>query len=616
MKKQLIKIIASLILGIFAFILSLNHSSYSDICYVITYIIIGYDVIFKAIKNILKGHLFDENFLMAIATIGAFLIGEFQEAVAVMIFYQVGEFLQDYALDKSEKSIVSLMDIRPDYANLYINEEIKKVDPNEVKIGDIILIKSGEKVPLDGVIIEGNSTLNMQVLTGEVMPKRVKVKDEILSGSINNEEVLKVKVNKVFKESTANKILDLVKNANNLKTKSESFMTKFAKYYTPIVVIIAILLVVIPYCLFENSEFNKLLYRALTFLVVSCPCALVISIPLSFFSGIGAASKIGVLIKGSNYLEALANTEIIVCDKTGTLTEGVFEVCKVMPTTISEEELLKVAAYAEVNSNHPIAISLREAYSKKIDRKLISKTKEIAGKGVLAEVDGKTILVGNEKLMKEHKIKFAVNKSSLTLVLVAIDGKYVGCIEIADKIKKDVYQAIKAFRKNNINKIIMLTGDKQSSSEYVFKQLALDEYKAELLPHEKVAILKKILKTKKETGNVIFIGDGINDAPSLALADVGVAMGGVGVDAAIEQADIVIMTDELSKLASAIKLAKKTMKIVKQNIILAISIKVVVLILSAFSLATMWVAVFADVGVCLMAILNALRILKIKKEEN
>ena len=613
MKKKLIRIIISFILLVLAFILKLDNVIINDILFIISYLIVGYDIILKALRNITRGKVFDENFLMTIATIGAFFIGEFPEAVAVMLFYQVGELFQSYAVDKSRKSVSELMDIRPDYANLYHDEKTERVDPNKIKVGDIILIKPGEKISLDGIVVEGNSLLNTLALTGESMPKSVTETDEVLSGCINNEGILKVKVTKEFGESTVSKILDLVENASSRKSKSENFISKFAKYYTPIVVIIAIILAFIP-PLILDSNFKTWIYRALSFLVVSCPCALVISIPLSFFGGIGASSKIGVLVKGSNYLEALANTEIVVCDKTGTLTEGIFKVQKVDAIDYSKEDLLKYTSYAENYSNHPIALSIKEAYGKDINEKLVTKTKELKGKGVIAKVESKEVLVGNEKLMEEYNIDYIKSNDIGTVIYIAIDKKYAGSIIISDKIKDDAYKAVKEFRRNNVKKIVMLTGDREEISKKVSKELKLDNYYAELLPQDKVKKVESLMQEKSIDGKLVFIGDGINDAPVLALSDIGVAMGGLGSDAAIEAADIVIMTDEPSKLANAIKISKKTMQIVKENIVFAITVKILVLLLSAVGIATMWAAVFADVGVSVIAIINALRILRVKED--
>ena len=616
MSKQLIKIIISLLLVVISLLLKFDTELYSNILYVIAYIIVGYDIVLKAVRNIFKGKVFDENFLMTVATIGAFCIGEFPEAVAVMLFYQIGELFQSYAVDRSRKSVASLMDIRPDYANVYREDEIERVDPDEVNIGEIILVKPGEKIPLDGIVVDGESMLNTQALTGESVPRKVTVNDEVLSGCINNDGILKIKVSKEFEESTVSKILDLVENASSRKSKSENFISKFAKYYTPIVVIVSVALAVIPPLVIKEALFSDWLYRALSFLVVSCPCALVISIPLSFFGGIGAASKIGVLIKGSNYLEALASAEIVVCDKTGTLTEGVFKVQKIDAIGYSDDELLRYAAYAEGFSNHPISISLKQAYNKEINEKLVTETQEISGKGVLAKVDGKMVLVGNEKIMKEYNIKFQKSEETGTIVYVAINDEFAGTILIADKIKEDSYKAVKLFKNNNVKKVVMLTGDRDNISESVANELNLDEYHAELLPQDKVSWVEKLMTQKSSGGKLIFVGDGINDAPVLALSDIGVAMGGLGSDAAIEAADVVIMTDEPSKIANSVQISKKTMRIVKQNIVFAIAVKIGVLIFSAFGVSTMWEAVFADVGVSVLAIVNALRVLRIKNTYN
>ncbi len=616
MSKQLIKIIISLLLVVISLLLKFDTELYSNILYVIAYIIVGYDIVLKAVRNIFKGKVFDENFLMTVATIGAFCIGKFPEAVAVMLFYQIGELFQSYAVDRSRKSVASLMDIRPDYANVYREDEIERVDPDEVNIGEIILVKPGEKIPLDGIVVDGESMLNTQALTGESVPRKVTVNDEVLSGCINNDGILKIKVSKDFEESTVSKILDLVENASSRKSKSENFISKFAKYYTPIVVIVSVALAVIPPLVIKEALFSDWLYRALSFLVVSCPCALVISIPLSFFGGIGAASKIGVLIKGSNYLEALASAEIVVCDKTGTLTEGVFKVQKIDAIGYSDDELLRYAAYAEGFSNHPISISLKQAYNKEINEKLVTETQEISGKGVLAKVDGKMVLVGNEKIMKEYNIKFQKSEETGTIVYVAINDEFAGTILIADKIKEDSYKAVKLFKNNNVRKVVMLTGDRDNISESVANELNLDEYHAELLPQDKVSWVEKLMTQKSSGGKLIFVGDGINDAPVLALSDIGVAMGGLGSDAAIEAADVVIMTDEPSKIANSVQISKKTMRIVKQNIVFAIAVKIGVLILSAFGVSTMWEAVFADVGVSVLAIVNALRVLRIKNNYN
>lgn len=607
-KKNLTRIIISGLLFALSFIFKIKYVVFGIL--LISYIIIGYDVLLKAFRNIKRGKVFDENFLMGVATIGALCIGDVREAVAVMLFYQLGELFQSYAVNKSRKSVAELMDIRPDYANVIRNGKHEKVDPNEVNIEEIILVKPGEKIPLDGVIVEGKSLLNTVALTGESIPRSVKENDEVLSGCINNEGILKIKVTKKFGDSTVSKILDLVENASSRKSPTENFITKFAKYYTPIVCGIALVVAIFPPLILHES-FNTWIYKALSFLVVSCPCALVISIPLGFFGGIGASSKIGVLVKGSNYLEALSNIDIVVCDKTGTLTEGIFKVQEVNGVGISNEELLKMVAYAESFSNHPISISLKEAYGKKINASKVTKTREIVGKGIYAKVFDKDVYVGNDKLLKELKIKTDKVKKIGTIIYVVIDNKYCGYIVIADKIKEDSYKMIESLKKNNISKIVMLTGDVESISKSISEELGLDEYYAELLPQDKVSIAEKLMNEKN--GNLLFIGDGINDAPVLALADIGVSMGSLGSDAAIEASDIVIMMDEPSKIGKAIKISKKTMRIVRENIIFAISIKIAVLILSLLGIAKMWSAVFADVGVSVIAILNSLRVLNVEK---
>ena len=613
MKKDVIKILIALALFLIAMVIKFENEWINNGIFIVSYIIVGFEILRKAVRNIFRGKVFDENFLMSIATLGAFAIGEFPEAVAVMLFYQVGELFQDYAVDKSRKSIASLMDIRPDYANIIRDGKEEKVDPSEVNIGDTIIIKPGEKVPLDGVAIDGKTTLDTKALTGESVPRGVEVGDQVLSGCINLNGVIKVKVTKEYGESTVSKILDLVENASSKKAKSENFITKFAAYYTPIVVIIAIILAIVPPLIIEGANFQDWLYRALSFLVVSCPCALVISIPLSFFGGIGGASKMGVLVKGSNYLEALSNAEIMVFDKTGTLTEGVFEVQNVEPIGISKEELLKIAAYAEYYSNHPISKSIKNAYNKEIDEKEIIDSKEISGKGIEAKIGKKNVLAGNEKLMNEKGIKYEKCTHIGSVVYVAIDGKYMGHIVIADKIKEDAKRTIEELRKNNIKQTVMLTGDRKNIGEAVAKEIGIDKVYTELLPDGKVEKVEELLKTKSPKGKLAFVGDGINDAPVLAMADIGIAMGGLGADSAIEAADVVIMTDQPSKIISAMKLSKKTMRIVRENIIFAIAVKVLVLILTAFGLSSMWQAVFADVGVSVIAILNALRALRVKK---
>ena len=612
MKKRGIKIVVSFILFMLAIIFNFNNDWINKGLYIISYLIVGFEIIKKAIRNIFRGKVFDENFLMTVATIGAFGIGEFPEAVAVMLFYQVGELFQSYAVDKSRKSISSLMDIRPDYANIERDGKVERVDPDEVNVGDIIIIKPGEKVPLDGIIMEGKSSLDTKALTGESLPKDVEEGEEVLSGCINLNGVLRVQITKEFEESTVSKILDLVENASSKKSKSENFITKFATYYTPIVVLIALVLAIVPPLIIDGAMFSDWIYRSLSFLVVSCPCALVISIPLSFFGGIGAASKIGVLIKGSNYLEAISNAEIVVFDKTGTLTEGKFEVQEVSSIDMSKEELLKYAAYAENYSNHPISISVKMAYGKEIDKSKIESTQELSGLGIVARVLDKEVFVGNDKLMKEKEIEYTKCDEVGTILYVAVDGKYVGYILIADRIKRDSYNAIKGLKKNGIKKTVMLTGDKRNVGETVAKKLGLDKVYAELLPDGKVKRVEKLLKEKSDNGKLVFVGDGINDAPVLALSDIGIAMGALGSDAAIEAADVVIMTDEPSKIVNAIQLSKRTMNIVKQNIFFAIGVKILVLILSALGISTMWEAVFADVGVSVIAIINSLRVLNVK----
>ena len=544
MKKRGIKIIISAILFVLALVIPFSNELINNGLFIISYLVVGFEILKKAVRNIFRGKVFDENFLMAVATIGAFAIGEFPEAVAVMLFYQVGELFQSYAVDKSRKSIASLMDIRPDYANIEKDGKIEKVDPDEVKIGDIIIVKTGEKIPLDGVVVEGTSSLDTMALTGESVPRVVKTEDEVLSGCINKDGLLKIRVTKEFGESTVSKILDLVENASSKKSKSENFITKFAKYYTPTVVIIAVLLAFIPPIILKDfSTFSVWLYRALSFLVVSCPCALVISIPLSFFGGIGGASKMGILIKGSNYLEALANTETVVFDKTGTLTAGIFEVQDIQAEGIEKDELLRIVAHAENYSNHPIAKSVKKAYNKEIDENIIKNPQELSGKGIWAKIDEKDILVGNEKLMVEEKIDFKKCDEVGTILYVAIDKKYVGYVLIADKIKQDSPKTIRELKAMNIKETVMLTGDKKEVGEYVAKKLNIDKVYTELLPDGKVEKVEELLKQKSEKGKLVFVGDGINDAPVLTIADIGVAMGGLGSYAAIEAADIVIMTD-------------------------------------------------------------------------
>lgn len=581
------------------------------ILFLIAYFIIGGDVVKKAASNIGRGRIFDENFLMTIATVGAFLVGDYSESVAVMLFYQVGELFQSYAVNKSRKSIVELMDIRPDYANVLRNGTEIEVDPNDVGIEETIIIKPGERIPLDGTVIKGSTTLDTMALTGESVPREVLIGDEVISGCVNINGVIEVSVTKVFGESTVSKILDLVENASGKKAEAENFITKFARYYTPAVVLVAALLAALP-PMITGGDWSLWIYRALTFLVISCPCALVISIPLSFFGGLGGASKAGILVKGSNYLEALAETEVVVMDKTGTLTKGNFKVSNIEAIQIDKERLLELTAYSESYSNHPISISLKEAYGKKIENKRIAEVLEIAGHGVCALVDGKRIYAGNTKLMDREGIAYTKENEIGTVVHVAMEHEYLGYIVIADELKSDAKQAIADLKRAGIKDIVMLTGDRENAAKHIAEKIGITNYFAELLPGDKVERMEELFIKKSEKGKLIFVGDGINDAPVLARADIGIAMGGLGSDAAIEAADIVIMTDEPSKIAKAIKISKKTLVIVKQNIIFALAIKALVLILAAIGMASMWAAVFADVGVAVIAILNAMRALKVK----
>lgn len=610
-QSEKVRVIISFILFLIALIYRFDNVWINNTLYIISYLLVGLEVLKNACLNIIKGKILDESFLMSVATLGAFLIGELPEAVAVMMFYQVGELFQDYAVDKSKRSIKELMNIRADYANIYENGKIKKVNPKEVKIGSTIIVSPGEKIPLDGEIIEGNSSLDTKALTGESIPKDVFCGNNVLSGCINLNGVIKIKVTKEFGESTVSKILDLVENASNKKSKSEKFITKFAKYYTPIIVIIAIILgCIIPFLI--KDSYSNWIYRALSFLVVSCPCALVISIPLSFFGGIGGASKIGVLIKGSNYLEMLSKVDTILFDKTGTLTKGIFDIQKINPIGISKDKLLEMVAYAENYSNHPVADAIKKAYTKKIDDKKIKDIKEIPGLGIKAKIGKQLVLVGNKKLMQEENINFIECDDIGTILYVAIDKNYCGYILIADEIKDDSKTAIKELKSNGIKQTIMLTGDKRVVALDVSKKLGIDLSYFELLPQDKAKKVEEILNNKSSNSIVAFVGDGINDAPVLALADIGISMGMVGADSAIEASDVVIMTDELSKIVSAMKISKKTIRIVKENIIFAIFIKIAVLILAALGISSMWQAVFADVGVSIIAVLNALRVLIIK----
>jgi len=614
MKKRLWRIIIGAAFFVLAIIMNMNMNNewLSIALYLISYLTVGGDVVKRAVRNIVRGKVFDENFLMTAATIGAMLIKEYPEGVAVMLLYQIGELFQDYAVNKSRKSIANLMDIRPDYANVKRGEELIKVDPDEVHIGDIIVIKAGEKIPLDSTVIEGNSMVDTTALTGESVPREVEAGDEILSGCINMNGMLTAQVTKEYEESTVSKILDLVENASSKKSQSEKFITRFARYYTPIVVIIAVILAIVPPLIIPNATFSDWIYRALSFLVVSCPCALVISIPLSFFGGIGGASRKGILVKGSNHLEELARTEIIVFDKTGTLTKGVFDVQQIHPEGITKEALLEYAAYAESFSNHPISNSLREAYGKEIDNSRISDMEEVSGHGVIATVDGRKIMAGNAKLMNKRNIPYYAGEIVGTVVHVAIDNSYAGYIVIADEVKPDSAQAIKELKRANIKQTVMLTGDRQDVAQKVAKELGIDQVYSELLPGDKVEKVEELFAEKSHQGRLAFAGDGINDAPVLARADIGIAMGGLGSDAAIEAADIVIMTDEPSKIATALKVSKKTLRIANQNITLAIGIKAVILLLSALGITTMWAAIFGDVGVTILAVLNSFRALNVK----
>ena len=607
-KKMRTRIVISLALYILALLLPLSGLP-RLLWFLATYAIIGWDVLWRAVRNILGGQVFDENFLMAIATIGAFALGDYKEGVAVMLFYQIGELFQSYAVGRSRQSISSLMDIRPDYANIERGGTLEQVDPEEVAVGDIIVIKAGEKIPLDGVVIEGASALDTAALTGESVPRDVKPGDEIISGCINLSGLLRVRTSREFGESTVSKILDLVENSSEKKAKAENFITKFARYYTPAVVIGAVALaILLP--LFTDVGWSMSIHRALIFLVISCPCALVISIPLSFFGGIGGASRQGILVKGGNYLEALAATEIVVFDKTGTLTQGAFHVTEVIPEGCTRDELIELAALAESYSEHPISRSLREAYNQTPDSSRVSEVEEIAGYGVCARIDGRQVLAGNHRLMEREGIACSVYPSVGTVVYLAAGGRYAGCIVISDEVKPDAAQAIRDLRALGIRKSVMLTGDRRAAGEHVAQELGLDEVHSELLPADKVACVENLLEQKSSRGVLAFVGDGVNDAPVLSRADVGVAMGGLGSDAAIEAADVVLMDDQPSKLADAIRIAKKTLRIVRQNIVFALGIKLLVLLLGAFGKANMWEAVFADVGVAVIAILNASRMLQ------
>lgn len=616
-KKMLYRIIVTFLL--FAVLMVCEHTGGMDgwnkivlfVIYLVPYLVIGYDIVYKAARNISHGQVFDENFLMMIATFGAFGVGEYSEAVAVMLFYQVGELFQGYAVGKSRQSISDMMDICPEYANIEEDGVLKQVDPDDVEVGSIIVVKPGERIPLDGIVVEGESLIDTAALTGESVPRSAKAGDEIISGCVNGSGTLKVKTTKEFDDSTVAKILELVENASSKKAKVENFITRFAKYYTPVVTISAVILAILP-PLILGGGWAEWIQRACIFLVISCPCALVISVPLGFFGGIGAASKIGVLVKGSNYLEAVAEMTTIVFDKTGTLTKGEFKVTDVITENGSKEELIELAALGEGYSNHPIANSIREAYGKELDLNRVTNTEEIAGHGIKAVIDGKTVLLGNEKLMKSESIFYTSCKSMGTVVYVACNGVFEGAVVISDTIKDGAKEAIRDMKQVGVRHTVMLTGDRREAAETVAQTLGIDEVHAELLPGGKVEQVEALLKAEKQKERLAFVGDGINDAPVLTRADIGIAMGSMGSDAAIEAADIVLMDDDMTKIASVVRIARKTLRIVKQNIVFALAIKALVLILGALGMANMWEAVFADVGVSVIAILNSMRTLNEK----
>ena len=617
-KKVLYRIIATALL--YAVLLVMEHIVkpvfmeqwyVTLVLFLIPYFVIGWDIMYKAVRNISHGQVFDENFLMLIATIGAFVVGEYSEGVAVMLFYQVGELFQSYAVNRSRQSITQLMDICPEYANIEEDGVLKQVDPDDVEVGSIIVVKPGERIPLDGIVVEGESLIDTAALTGESVPRSAKAGDEIISGCVNGSGTLKVKTTKEFDDSTVAKILELVENASSKKAKVENFITRFAKYYTPVVTIGAVILAILP-PLILGGGWAEWIQRACIFLVISCPCALVISVPLGFFGGIGAASKIGVLVKGSNYLEAVAEMTTIVFDKTGTLTKGEFKVTDVITENGSKEELIELAALGEGYSNHPIANSIREAYGKELDLNRVTNTEEIAGHGIKAVIDGKTVLLGNEKLMKSESIFYTSCKSMGTVVYVACNGVFEGAVVISDTIKDGAKEAIRDMKQVGVRHTVMLTGDRREAAETVAQTLGIDEVHAELLPGGKVEQVEALLKAEKQKERLAFVGDGINDAPVLTRADIGIAMGSMGSDAAIEAADIVLMDDDVTKIASVVRIARKTLRIVKQNIVFALAIKALVLILGALGMANMWEAVFADVGVSVIAILNSMRTLNEK----
>lgn len=617
-KKNLYRIISALVFYVALRIVNIENPYLDFFLYLIPYLIVGYNVLKGALHGILNKQVFDENFLMAVATVGAMGLGDYPEAVAVMLFYQIGELFQSYAVGKSRKNISNLMDIRPDYANIEKDGELVRVDPDEVEIGDIITVVVGEKIPLDGIVVEGTSSLNTSALTGESKPRSVKVNDEVISGCINMESPLKIKTTKDFGESTVSKILDLVENATSAKSKSENFITKFAHYYTPIVCYSALAVAILPplvngLILGNGYNWSTWLIRALTFLVVSCPCAIVISIPLSFFGGIGGASSQGVLVKGSNYLEQLSKVKIVAFDKTGTMTKGIFEVTTIHNNEFSKEELLDYAAHGEIFTTHPIGKSIIKEYGKPLDKSRVKSVKEIPGKGIKAIIDDKTVLIGNEKLMSEYGVSIIECHDEGTIVHLAIDNHYKGHIHIGDVIKPTSEKAISELKKIGIRLTVMLTGDERHVGENVAKKLNIDRVYSELLPQDKVSKVEELLKDKKEDEVLAFVGDGINDAPVLSLADIGIAMGALGSDAAIEAADVVLMDDDPLKIAKAIKIAKKCMRIVYENIFFAIGIKVTCLILTAIGITNMWIAIFADVGVMVICVLNAIRALNVKR---
>lgn len=616
-KKVLVRIIAAAVLLVVFSQISVNPYLKFAL-FMIPYLIIGYDILKKAFKGIMNRQIFDENFLMAVATVGAIALGDYKEGTAVMLFYQIGELFQSYAVGKSRKNISELMDIRPDYANVERDGRVEKVDPDEVEIGSIIMVRPGEKVPIDGVIVEGTSTLNTSALTGESLPREVKEEDDVISGCINMTGVLRIRTTREFGESTVSKILDLVENSSSKKSCSENFISKFAKYYTPAVCYGALALAIIPpvvNLLFLGAAANwgEWIYRALTFLVISCPCALVISIPLSFFAGIGGASREGVLVKGSNYLETLANTKYVVFDKTGTMTQGVFEVNGIHHNTIENEKVLEYAALAEAYSSHPISISLKKAYGKEIDKNRVSDVEEISGNGVVVKVDGKEVAVGNVKLMKRLNIEYTECSHVGTVVHVAIEGKYAGHILISDRLKPHAKEAVAELKRSGVKKAVMLTGDADTVAKQVAGELGITDVYSELLPADKVSKVEELLGKKGEKEKLAFVGDGINDAPVLSRADIGIAMGALGSDAAIEAADIVLMDDDPLKIAKAIRISRKCIRIVYENIYFAIGIKIICLVLGALGIANMWLAIFADVGVMVIAVLNAIRALFVKK---